>query len=130
MGLSQPVRTRLAELFNLIPTGESVVHVGQMIGGNIAGVAKSDGFTPHDLQAVTTQRLQEVLKSKDTDFYKLFNALVEKLDDITELPPPEPIKIQVPVTEDNPSGFVQRPYEDLIKPKTGTNGKKTKSKSK
>lgn len=128
IGLPQNTRTKLAKLFNLKPTGESVVHVGVMASGSIGGTQKEDGFTAHDLQMLTIEQMQEVLGSKLTDFYKLFNEVLERIDEFSDTP--VPIKIQVPISPENPDGFIARDPEELIKPKTGKNGKKTAKQTK
>lgn len=37
----------------------------------------SDGYTDEDLQYLTIEKMQEFLKTKESDFYKLLNQVVE-----------------------------------------------------
>lgn len=126
IGLHKNTRIKLAEIFKLVPTGESVVHIGAMVNGNIAGEAKSDGFTALDLQGLTVAKLQEYLDTEETDFYKMFNEVVadiegpvavieEAIERIT------PGDIVIPLSTELP------PVEKKIITKPKKNGKKNKS---
>ena len=106
IGLSKETRVELARIFELKPTGESVVHVGEIIGGNIAGVAKSDGFTAQDLQALTVEKLQQYLDTTDTNFYEMFNAVVADIE-----------------SEDS-NTEAKTISEEIVTPKPKKNGKK------
>lgn len=82
IGLPQETRSKLARLFIIPKTGESVVRVGAIIGGNIAGESTSDGYTAKDLYAISTEKMQALIGTDDTDFYAMFNFVVENVDDL------------------------------------------------
>lgn len=129
--LPQPTRNKLAALFKIPKSGESVVHIGTMAGGNIAGVQKQDGYTPHDLAAITVERMQDLLDSKDTDFHKLFGKVVANIDELSGIVPEEVAPIAavkaVEPTAKASEEFVPRDPIELIKPKTGKNAKTKKA---
>lgn len=117
--LPQITRTKLAVLFEIPKNGESVVHVGAMIGGNISGMQKSDGYTPHDLAAVSLIKMQELLHSKDDNFYALFRRVVENVDELCGIEPEEAKPIEAIKAAEPSAEFVPRDPDELIKKKPG-----------
>lgn len=71
LALSPETRMKLAERLGLQRTGGSEVVDGRVV---------SDGFTAQSLALVTVSMLQEQLKSEETDFYKLFDLLVNEVE--------------------------------------------------
>ncbi len=69
--LSIPVRQRLVAVFE-VPRSQ-----GTMVEGN---TVVSDGYTHKDLEAITVEKMQVFLDSKETDFIKLFDAVVVKIE--------------------------------------------------
>lgn len=45
----------------------------------VSNEVMSDGHTDKDLQAITAEKMQEYLGEKETDFYKLYDAAVERI---------------------------------------------------
>lgn len=146
LSYSEAQREKLRRLFDIPRTGESVVHVGEIVSGNIGGVQKQDGHRAEDLYAITIERIYELLNDEvpeDPNFYAAFHTLMEHLDDIyyehypdtkpeTDVeavaPIPNPV---VSATQDAElqQDFVPRDPEELIKPKTEGNAKATKTRS-
>lgn len=71
-------RTLIAKEFSLHRSQGASVH--NLNGGQM--VIVSDGHSDKDLEVITVERMQELLKSKETDFWKLFDATVEKLNKV------------------------------------------------
>lgn len=152
---SRDQRQKLTKLFSIPRTGESVVHVGEMMNGNIGATAKQDGHRPEDLYAITLEKLQELIGTKDTDFYHMVQHVIDNLDDLyyekfpedksKEVAAPESIPVP-PAPQPAPEpAFVPRNPEELLKKapeeaeaemphdeesKTKSNAKTTKAKAK
>jgi hypothetical protein len=71
LGLSQTTRRAIAEKLILPHSGGVEVVDNRVV---------SDGYTPNDLALITVEKLQTLLNSKETDFYALFNKLVEQIE--------------------------------------------------
>lgn len=84
--LALPVETRvkLTKLFAIPRTGEVIVQTGEMMNGNIGSIVKNDGHAAGDLYAITVEKMQALLRTDDTDFYKMFNHIVENIDYVME----------------------------------------------
>lgn len=83
LSLPQSTRAKLTKVFSIPRTGEVIVRSGGMINGNIAGEITQDGHSAKDLYAITVEKMQTVLDTDDTDFYKMFNHIVENIDYLT-----------------------------------------------
>jgi hypothetical protein len=70
--LPTEVRHRIRVAFN-IPRS-STVDVND-------GVVVSDGTTPEDFKALTTEKMQTFLSDVSTDFHKLFDKVVAKINE-------------------------------------------------
>ena len=69
--LKPETRKILAEILNIPKSGGVEVVDGRVV---------SDGYTPEDLATVSLDKLQEFMSMEfETDFYKIFGALVEKV---------------------------------------------------
>jgi len=82
------IRLKLAEIFEIPKSKGAQVEVQ---GAHT--IIQSDGYTHDDLQAITIQKMQELLNSRSTDFVLLFNAVIAKLEEDKELevePQPDP----------------------------------------
>lgn len=134
--MSLPVETRqkLVALFVIEKTGESVVHVGAMTGGNISGEHKSDGYTPKDLAIISLEKMQEITGSKNDNFYELFGQLVKDIDDYVEsdqVPPSfENDNIAAGLGTVAPEEVVQEAKEKRILAKDGKHAKAKSTKTK
>lgn len=84
LSLPSDTRVKLTTLFAIPRTGEVIVRSGGMINGNIAGEITQDGHSAKDLYAITVEKMQAILSTDDTDFYKMFNHIVENIDYIME----------------------------------------------
>lgn len=84
LALPSETRLKLARLFDIPRTGQVVVHTGGIVAGNIGGVVSQDGHSAGDLYAITVEKMQKFLDTDDTDFYKMFNHIVENIDYIIE----------------------------------------------
>jgi len=73
LALPMLTRIKLREIFN-IPKSK-----GSLVEGN---VVKSDGTTYEDLKAITLEKMQAFLESDQTDFVKLFNSCLEKIEEL------------------------------------------------
>ena len=62
------VRTKMREFFGIRRSTSTVVD---------GGVVKSDGSSEMDLQAVSVEAMQKLLKSNEKDFAKLFDLTVK-----------------------------------------------------
>ena len=71
-----------------------------MFGGTVI----TDGYTDKDLGSVTLDKLQEFMRSKSTDFYKMMDELVRRLQ----------TPIEIPVKAENPEE-VLKPIADFLK---------------
>lgn len=127
--LSSKQKAKMVRLFNIPRTGEVIVHVGEMMNGNIGGAAKQDGHNPADLYAVTCERMVELLSIEHDDdaaynFYELYQAVIDNLSAIyAEQYPnensvvPTPVETPAPVTSEpeTTEEFVPRDPEELLK---------------
>lgn len=117
-------KRKLARLFEIPRTGEVVVHVGEMMEGNIGASAKQDGYRPEDLYAITLEKLQALIGTEDTDFLNMVQHVLDNLDDLyyerfpEDVPAPaaeEPSPVS-PAPEPVPEAeFVPRDPEELLK---------------
>lgn len=78
---------KLTKVFGIPRTGEVIVSSGTIMNGNIGSVIKQDGHSAGDLYAITIEKMQDVLgadkeKSKNNDFYKLFERVVNNIEEI------------------------------------------------
>lgn len=94
IGLPQETRTKLVKLFSIPRTGEVVVRSMGLIDGNIGSEVQSDGYTAKDLYAISTEKMQTLIGTDDTDFYAMFNFVVEHIDDLSN--PPKEVVVEVP----------------------------------
>lgn len=132
LSLTSEQKRKLVRLFSISRTGEVVVHVGEMMGGNIGGKAQQDGHRPEDLYAITNERMIELLnldpeEGEQHNFYVLWQEVLDNLDSIyadeypdeTEAAPELTAVEQPPVTPVTLSEeeFVPRDPEELIKPR-------------
>lgn len=130
LGYTAEQKQKLQKLFSIPRTGESVVHVGAMIDGNIAGERKQDGHRPEDLYAVSISRMTELLNltpkevGAEANFYQLFQEVVDNLDaiyyeqypdEVPVVPASAPVpEAPAPIAETVPE-FVPRNPEELLK---------------
>lgn len=74
--LDSRVRTKLKEVFNIQRSGVGHVnYTGQ--GPQVT----SDGHTHEDLKAISVEAMQKYLGRLDTDYFDLFNAVLEHIGD-------------------------------------------------
>lgn len=129
--LSQGQKRKMVKLFSIPRTGESVVHVGEMMNGNIGARAQQDGHKPEDLYAITSDRMVELLNedaSGEHNFYALYDTVIKNLDDIfyenypdekhsTEETGTKPVQETRTVASNSEEEFVPRDPEELLKKK-------------
>jgi hypothetical protein len=77
LALPSEVRHKLITLFDIPRSGNTTVEYRAT-----GPVVTSDGFTPADLGAVSLSRMQGLLGSDSDNFYKLFEQVVNNLDDL------------------------------------------------
>ena len=75
--LSKPTRAKLAQLFGFTPHGTPSVSIGAQ-----GAVIIADEYSLQDLSVITLEKMQQLLNSDSTNFYELFNKIVENLDDL------------------------------------------------
>lgn len=132
--LDSEQKRKMVKLFGIPRTGEVVVHVGEMMNGNIGASAKQDGHRPENFYAITSERMVELLnleveEGATHNFYELYQTVIDNLDAIyyEQHPAEEPHVMivtetigpgviepgaVVPVTTEE---FVPRDPEELIK---------------
>ncbi len=66
--IPEPIRTKMREYFNVRHDTSTVVSGGRV---------QCDGSSEEALKAVTTEKLQELLKSDSTDYVKLVEQAIE-----------------------------------------------------
>lgn len=72
VSLPNEVRYRIRAIFNIPRSSNTVVNDGAI---------ETDGTTYEDFKALTIEKMQEYLGSTDTDFHKLFDEVVAKVND-------------------------------------------------
>ena len=78
LSLPREVRAKLAKVFNIPRTGESIIRSNSVSPeGNIMSTVQSDGYTPADLYAISLEKMQEMNKSSSTNFYELFDETLK-----------------------------------------------------
>lgn len=126
MSFSPDLKAKLVSLFEIPRSAHTIVHSGVLRDGSIGSEVQSDGYTIQDLQVISLERLQEILDSKDDNFYKLLETLVKNIDDFVEPVGQfydDTMSVEVPVgIVDNKEievivegEFVPAPYEALLK---------------
>lgn len=79
LSVPKATRDKLAQLFELKRSGDTQVDVGAE-GARIL----SDGYTGEDLMKISTASMQKLLNSNSTDFYQLFQTVVENIDELVD----------------------------------------------
>ena len=79
LSLPQDLRAKLAKLFELKKSGTPMTDIGPR-----GAVILSDGYTPVDLIPITIVKMQEILGTTDTDFYQLFDNVLNNIDGIID----------------------------------------------
>ncbi len=72
LGLPVETRMKIATIFNMKKTTGTEVFGTRVV---------CDGYTEESFQVITIEKLQEVTGKKSTDFYELFNLLVNQIND-------------------------------------------------
>lgn len=88
VSLSSEQRNRIRKIFNIPRSGSTEVRDGEII---------TDGTTTADFQHLTIEKMQEYLKDTSTDFHKLFDSVLARVQDEIEGKPiviNEPVKIE------------------------------------
>lgn len=130
LSLTEETKKRLVKLYSIPRTGEVVVHVGEMMNGNIGASAKQDGHKPEDLYAITQERTYELLNEEmpeEPNFYAAFDEVLRNLTDIYyehypnekpglfETEESKPTPDSAPIYQQPVEEFVLRDPEELIK---------------
>lgn len=69
------IREKLVRLFGIPKSGRTVVEY------RISGaVVTSDGYTAPDLQSISLAKMQALLDTDDTNYYKLFEDIINHID--------------------------------------------------
>jgi hypothetical protein len=85
LALPQEKRAEIAHKLGLTKSGNVEVTDNQVI---------CDGYTVNDLMGITVEKLQEVLQSKEADFFKLWDELIRPKVQVAQLPPEEAQQFQ------------------------------------
>jgi hypothetical protein len=72
VSLPNEVRYKIRALFNIPRSGNTLVNDGRI---------ETDGTTYQDFEALTTEKMQKYLGDDSTDFHKLFDLVVAKVND-------------------------------------------------
>lgn len=72
VSLPNEVRYKIRALFNIPMSGSTMVNDGRI---------ETDGTTYEDFKALTTEKMQSYLDDTSTDFHKLFDKVVAKVND-------------------------------------------------
>ena len=78
IGLSQEVKDKLINIFHIPRTEPTKVNQG-FHEGKLQTVVSSDGHSHKDLSVISVKAMQEFLGSDKTDFYALFEDVVNKI---------------------------------------------------
>lgn len=76
VSLPNEVRYRIRGLFNIPRSSNTIVSDGRI---------ESDGTTNEDMKQLTVEKMQEYLDSSSTDFHKLFDEVVARVNDEIKL---------------------------------------------
>lgn len=125
--LPTDVRQRIAEVFGLRKSTGTEVVDNRVV---------SDGYTVENLQGVSVTTMQTYLKSKEKDFYTLFNTLVEGIyKELNGIPASAEVydgeETEVGITEENvnPEGVpATGSVEPTLETNTNANAKTKKAK--
>lgn len=77
LNLPQETRDKLVKLFGIQKTGTIMTTIGPE-GAKVI----SDGFNFQDFYPITVSRMNELLGWDDEDFYALFSAVIENIDEL------------------------------------------------
>ncbi len=72
VSLPNEVRRRIRVAFNIPRSSNTVVN---------DGVVETDGTTNEDMKAMTTEKMQKFVSSDSTDFHKLFDLVLAKIEE-------------------------------------------------
>lgn len=75
ISLTQEQRTRIRNLFRIPRSSYVLVN---------DGVVETDGTTVEDFKHLTLEKMQEYLKDDSTDFHKLFDKVIARVQDEIE----------------------------------------------
>lgn len=99
--LPNDIRFKIIQDFNVPRSGHAIVENQRVV---------SDGHTDEDLQHITIEKMQEFLKTKEDDFYKLLNRVVESYSaPINAIYEETPKQDEGPVSEPTIKGTRGRP---------------------
>lgn len=90
--LNSEQRARIRSLFNIPRSSFVVVN---------DGVLETDGTTSEDFKHLTIEKMQEYLKDDSTDFHKLFDKVLARVQDEIEGKVFEEVIHEVPKTKKN-----------------------------
>lgn len=105
LGLPESTRLKIAALLNIQRRG-----IRQVMDSRII----SDGFLHTDLAVISRDKMQEILGTKEDDFYKLFDGIVAK---VNEAPKEEAPNAHVQQKE--PAEVESRPAKKAGRPRKG-----------
>ena len=94
VSLPTEVRYRIRALFDIPKSAGTIVN---------DGVIETDGTTKEDFKHLTIEKMQKFLQSDSTDFYKLFDLMVAKVNDDIE----QKRLTQFPIINANPQTDVK-----------------------
>lgn len=75
VSLTSEQRNRIRSLFNIPRSSHVIVNDGQI---------ETDGTTPEDFKALTIEKMQVYLKDESTDFHKLLDKVIARVQDEIE----------------------------------------------
>ena len=78
VSLTNEVRCKIRSLFSIPRSSSTVVN---------DGVLETDGTTNEDLKHLTIEKMQVYLGDTQTDFHKLFDKVIAKVNDELSAPP-------------------------------------------
>jgi len=122
LGLPIEVRRQLVATFSIQRSEGSHIQDNVVI---------SDGYNHRDLSVVTVERMQEYLHSKESDFFKLFQEVLDELPILHEEPePPKPTpEVKVTIEVDGKTfraAEVETPKKPVVKTEAPIKKRKTK----
>ena len=104
LSLSDEVRYRIRSIFKIPRSSNTVVNDGKI---------ETDGTTNEDFKHLTVEKMQTYLNETSTDFYKLFDKVIEKVKE--ELSPKTIPVVVTPTVISNPP--VIYPPQVVVTPK-------------
>jgi hypothetical protein len=106
LSLSDEVRYRIRSIFLIPRSSNTVVSDGKL---------ETDGTTNEDFKHLTVEKMQTYLNDTSTDFYKLFDKVIDKVkDELAPTPKVIPVVVTPTIVSNPPAVY---PPQVVVTPK-------------